>query len=326
MVNKISQKIKGGLLGVAIGDALGFPFEGLSREEMASKSLDNYSSGPYPPGTWSDDTSLTFCTVESLLERGFFDPDDLAQRFRLWFKEGHLTPFGQAIGFGRTTTEAIRRYLSGTPALLCGGRDERSNGNGSLMRILPVAIFYTWQPLEAMLEAVHQASKVTHAHPRSQMACGFYALLVRGLLRPSETLSEPGREEAYRRTVSLFLDFYRLQREFAPELIHFDRLLSLGFGDLPQKEIKSRAYVIHTLEAAVWCLLRGQNFMDTLSQALRLGGDTDTIGAVTGGLAGIFWGLEQIPLYLVEGLVKSGKLVALSEKFAERVEVFAYAC
>ncbi len=324
-MDKILQQVKGGLLGVAIGDALGFPFEGLSREEMASKSLDNYSLGLYPQGTWSDDTSLTFCTVESLLEKGHLDPEDLAQRFSLWLKEGHLTPFGQAIGFGRTTTEAIRRYLSGTPALLCGGRDERSNGNGSLMRILPVAIFYAWQPLEAMLEAVHQASRVTHAHPRSQMACGFYALLVRGLLRP-ETLLKPGREGAYHGAVSIFLDFYRSQREFAPELIHFERLLSLGFGDLSQEEIKSSAYVIHTLEAAVWCLLRGLNFMDTLSQALRLGGDTDTIGATTGGLAGIFWGLEQIPSYLVEGLIKSGKLVTLSEKFAEHIEAFAYAC
>ncbi len=325
-MSKVFQQIKGGLLGVAVGDALGFPFEGLSPEEMASKPLDNYSPGSYPPGTWSDDTSLTFCTVESLLERGCLDPEDLAQRFVAWLKKGHLTPFGQAIGFGRTTTEAIWRYLSGAQALLCGGKDERSNGNGSLMRILPVAIFYTWHPLEAMLEAVHQASKMTHAHPRSQMACGFFALLVRGLLRPSETLSSPERKEAYQKTVSLFLDFYRYRREFAPELIHFDRLLSLGFEDLSQEEIKSTAYVIHTLEAAVWCLLRGQNFMDTLSQALKLGGDTDTIGAVTGGLAGIYWGLEQIPLYLVEGLVKSGKLVSLSTKFAERVEAFAYAC
>ncbi len=311
----LKERIKGALLSLAVGDALGFPFEGQAREKLAHVDLHTYATGKYGRGVWSDDTSLTFCTVLSLLERDGLDPEDLAQKFAAWWTKGFLTPHGKAIGAGRTTVEAIKRYLSGTHPLLCGGQDERSNGNGSLMRILPVALFYASSPVAELLSFLHQASCLTHAHPRSQMACGFYGLFVRALLKGYK------RKEAWTGVVQNFPEFYKKYfPDMAPELAHFQRLLDPDFPRLPRHEIKSNAYVVHSLEATSWVFLRAASLEKALEEAVRLGQDTDTTAAIVGGLAGLYWGLQALPAHLLAGLAKRGKLEDLAERFALRLE------
>ncbi len=309
------EHIKGSLLALAVVDALGFPFEGKDREELVYVDLSTYTESRYGLGIWTDDTSLTFCTVLSLLERDGLDLEDLAQKFAAWLTKGFLTPRGKPVGVGKTTVEAIKRYLSGTHPLLCGGQDERSNGNGSLMRILPVALFYASSPAPEMLSYLHQASCLTHAHPRSQMACGFYGLLVQALLKGFS------REEAW---AFVTQEFPLLYARYFPDLYtqrsHFERLLAPQFPETPQEEIKSNAYVIHSLEASCWVFLRAPSLPKALEEAVRLGQDTDTTAAIVGGLAGLYWGLRSLPPNLLAGLAKRGKLEDLAERFALRLE------
>lgn len=295
-------------MGLAIGDALGFPFEGKAREELKHINLSCYHAGLFPPGTWSDDTSLTFITIESLRRCQGLNLADLAQSFLRWLKEGYLTPFGQAIGVGRATKEALLRIEKGVLPEKAGGTDERDNGNGSLMRILPVVLWYRREPELVMLEKVHLASSITHAHPRAKIACGLYALLCRGLI-----------ETDFDKALGYALDFGRKFYQKAPfsaELRYFEPLFDGSLFTWPQEKISTSGYVVHTLLAACWILKRTKSYHEAVTLAVRLGGDTDTTAAVVGGAAGLCYGYESLPANLLNELVKGEMLKNIAWVFA----------
>ncbi|MCL6478682.1 MAG: ADP-ribosylglycohydrolase family protein [Peptococcaceae bacterium] len=305
------ERILGGLFGVAVGDALGVPVEFVSREELHKKpvqEMTGYGTHYQPPGTWSDDTSLTLCLAESLVEAGY-NLADAGKRFVRWYREGYWTPYGRAFDIGGATRRAILRLKGGVDPALAGPDDEMSNGNGSLMRILPAALYFAGSEVKVMREAVCKISCLTHGHPRSQLACFLYALLVRELLAGNA----PGLA-------------YEKMRERAPELCaktalagelpHFERILNGSLPGLPEREIRSDGYVVSTLEAAVWCLLNNATFSDTVLSAVNLGGDSDTTGAVAGGLAGVYYGYGAIPRKWLERLARFEEILALFEKFA----------
>jgi len=303
------QKVLGGILGLAVGDALGVPVEFKRRTSLKMDPVTGmlgHGTHYQPEGTWSDDSSLTFCLVESLCNG--FDLRDIGYRFVLWLDEGYWTPHGEVFDVGNTTFQAISKLKSGVDPVQAGGSDEYSNGNGSLMRILPVALYFANSVLEEMLEATHKVSCLTHAHPRSQMACGFYSLMVVELLKEASPL------EAYFRTIDCAVDTYSLS-PFLEELNHFDRLFSKQIHKEPENTIQSSGYVIHTLEASIWSFLRGANFAEAVLSAVNLGGDTDTTGAITGGLAGVYYGLEAIPKEWIDTLARHSEILELSEKF-----------
>lgn len=161
----------GSLEGLAIGDALGVPVEfqdGSTSGAIPVTTMTGFGTHSQPPGTWSDATSMALCTAESLLNG--FDPDDMGRLFVRWLDEGYWTPYGRAFDVGVATSNAIPRLRRGVPATKSGGIGERDNGNGSLMRIMPVAVFAN-RSEEEMLDALHRASAITHVHPRSMMAC-----------------------------------------------------------------------------------------------------------------------------------------------------------
>ena len=283
--------IRGAIFGHIIGDALGVPVEFVPRQRLQKHPVSEMAGGGsrgYPAGTWSDDSSMTLCTLDSLIQCNGYDGTDMMGRFARWAQDGYMTSTGKAFGIGRTTFAAICRFRRGEHSAAYGGESEKDNGNGSLMRILPVVLFNFFckagESDEQRLETVYQASQLTHAHLRSQVACGIYSFVAEDLLRKSEKSS-----------ISLGIkkssEFYREHEEYP----NFSRLFSGEFPSLPVEEIKSGGYVVDTLEAAVWCLMNSGTYKDCVLKAINLCGDADTVAAVAGGLAGILYGEAALP-------------------------------
>jgi ADP-ribosylglycohydrolase len=187
------------------------------------------------------------------------------------------------------------------------------------MRMLPVALYFKNEPIGPFLKAVHEISAITHAHPRAKLGCGLYALLVRGLIDNKD------KTEAYRAAVARAMDFYKPLPEYSGELEHFSRVLSTGFAGLPVEQISSTGYCVDTLEASIWCLLNYSNTKDVLLAAVNLGMDTDTTGLVAGGMAGLYYGLEGVPLSWLDSLARKKDVDAMIEHFA-RAMVQRYTC
>jgi ADP-ribosylglycohydrolase len=307
----IKDRILGALWGAVVGDALGVPVEFRSRARMqADPVTDLRSHGTYnqPKGTWSDDSSLMLCTVESLLAHPF-EAQDMGARFVRWSKGEQWTPWGSVFDIGNATRRALGRIERGVPAEQAGGADESSNGNGSLMRILPIALRFRREPPERLLDLAHRASAITHRHARSQMACGFYCVVAAGLLEGHAPAA------AHARAIQVADAFYR-ESPFASELPRFKQAFSSNLATLSAPEIPSSGYVVDTLTAALWCLLTSGDYRETVLKAVNLGEDTDTTAIVAGGLAGIHGGLEAVPQRWRETMARAGDLAAAFERFA----------
>ena len=265
-------RIEGAVLGHAVGDALGVPVEFVSRarlKETPITEMRGYGTHDQPPGTWSDDTSLMLCTLENLVQGG--DLRSLADKFIAWRDKGYRTPHGVVFDIGGTTDQAISRLKQGVKPVEAGGDSERSNGNGSLMRILPAAFQANLDDAGAITLA-HDLSRLTHRHPRSLMACGLFTLLARRLL------AGKAPAEAHRGAIRAGREFYIGRKPFNAEIGLFEDFLSEDLAKRTEAEIESSGYVIHTLTAAAWCLLTSDSFTEMVLKAVNLGQDTDTTG------------------------------------------------
>lgn len=299
-----------GLMGLCVGDALGVPVEFTSRAERikfpVTKML-GYGTWHQPPGTWSEDSALTFCLAESLC-RGY-SLDAIAQSFWRWYKQAYWTPRGGIFGIGESTHAAIMRINQGVPPLEAGGTSEMSNGNGSLMRILPMAYYHKTLDFSELISRVHQVSCITHAHARSQMACGIYISIAIKLLQGYNLAT------AYSQGLQEIQAIYS-EPKFLEEIPHFAKVCSGEIASLPIEEINSGGYVIDTLEASLWCLLNSSSYAEAVLKAVNLGGHTDTTAAVTGGLAGIYYGIEGIPQLWVNQVARKQDIVNLARRFS----------
>ncbi len=314
--DRLKSQFMGSLWGAAAGDALGVPVEFLPRAKLAADpvtGMRGHGTHMQPPGTWSDDTSLILCTVESLLVNHGVDTHDLAERFLRWLVEAHWTPRGVVFDIGIATRQALARFSEGKKPELCGGRQEFDNGNGSLMRMLPVSLWVRTMPEEDALSLVHRVSRITHAHPRAQMTCGFFTLLVWALAEgaaPSEALVTAWRRaEAY----------YKFHEDFSREWSHLLRLSPDVLPGLAEADIRGTGYCIHTLEASTWCLLQGSTFAGSVLRAVNLGDDTDTVGCVTGALAGLHHGLDGVPAGWVTPLARHDELLKVFGNFTDEL-------
>ncbi len=298
-----------GLLGLSIGDALGVPVEFTSRDERVISpvtSMVGYGTWGMPAGTFSDDSSLTFCLAECLCKG--FSLDDIAQSFYRWYHEGYWTATGEVFDIGNTTFLAIADYKRGVPPLQAGGKSEYSNGNGSLMRILPMAYCYKKWAFPELISRTHEVSCITHAHLRSQMACGIYISIAISLLEGEKP------QAAYEKGLEKIQAIYSA-RKYANQISYFERVFSGEIGKLSVDEIQSSGYVIHTLEASLWCLLNSSSYAEAVLKAVNLGGDTDTTATVTGGLAGIYYGIDNIPKEWIEQIARKQEIMDLAERF-----------
>jgi len=300
---------RGSLLGAAVGDALGVPVEFQSRktrEVDPVTGMREWGTHHQPAGTWSDDTAMIVATMTGLLEADGYSPEAVLSEFSAWEDKAKHTPHGVVFDIGNATREAIVRHRSGTPATACGGTDEWSNGNGSLMRILPVALAFANDP--ELLEKASEMSALTHAHERSRLACAFYCLVASELLHDRDLAKAVAF--AWEALDSRW-EFSEAERDRFDSW-HPDRLL---FRDI--SEIHGTGHVVDTLEAALWVNGHHDSFADAVLAAVNLGVDTDTTGCVAGGLAGLLHGEEDIPREWREVLVKREELAELAEGFAE---------
>lgn len=308
-----------GIMGVVIGDALGMPVQFTERNEVKKSpvaGMEGYGTYNMPPGTWSDDSSMTLAALDSIQALGKIDSNDIMKRFVDWYEKGAYTPHGFAFDIGATCEEAICRYGNPYSYKECGCTGEYSNGNGSLMRIMPVCLYVYEQVKsgeiteEKGLELIHEVSALTHAHLRSKMACGFYYFMVKAILdEEGELISklQKGVDEAIR--------FYHRDVTNLVQMSHYGRLFHLDeFFTVPENEIKSTGYVVDSLEAAVWSLITTESFKDGLLKAVNLGGDTDTIGAIAGGLAALHYGYGSIPEEWKTKIIKREEIIALCEQ------------
>ena len=309
------DSIRAALLGVTVGDPLGVSFEFNSRSLMGKNpclGMIGHGTHNQPAGTWSDDSSLTFCLAEALTEQ-VFDLEIVGKNFVRWLSEGYWTAHGVVFDVGISTAEAIHRLSSGIAPEASGCYGEDSNGNGAIMRILPLIFKIQDLPITERFELTRQVSAVTHGHIRSVIACFYYLEHARLLLGGID------RFEAYRRLQRVIPPFLASFGVDESEIQHFNRLLKDDISVLPENEIQSSGYVVHTLEASIWCLLTTHNFRDAVLTAVNLGDDTDTTGAVVGGLAGLIYGVEAIQSEWLEVLARREDIEDLARRMVARL-------
>ena len=304
------------LLGVAVGDALGVPHEFRTRaqmEERPATGMVGYGSHGQPPGTWSDDTALTLCLAEALVEG--YDLARIAAGFVKWYRDGHWTARGTVFDIGLTTATAMHRLASmlekgaasELPLLRYTG-EASENGDGSLMRILPLVFPLRGRSLAEQFPLVWEVSALTHRHIRAAMACQIYLRLAEHLLD-----GKPKRE-AYRNTQHDIRQYWEAMKYAPTERQAFARIIAHNITSLAIGDVRSGSYVVDSLEAAVWSFLREETFADTVRSAVNLGGDTDTTAAIAGGLAGLYYGGEAIPENWLTPLARAEEIVALGDR------------
>lgn len=316
---------KGMLLGGAIGDALGVPYEFTPRSLMdknPATEMIGYGSHNQPVGTWSDDTSLTLCLVASIIQNAPLEDDEttflhsLAEQFVLWKNENYMGCGDYVFDIGSTTNKAIKNIekytnyssiLHKNALLKCGIGNEVTDslGNGSLMRILPLAGYFAVANLNDDLEyqIVSAVSSLTHSSDLCIDCCYFLVKFGKALII-NKFLHQKTKEEVWNDT----LEEFKGKPEFD---ILFNNLIKLN--DLNRGEISSSGYVLSTLKASIWSFLQNNDFKSSVLTAVNLGEDTDTVASITGGLAGIFYGSDNIPTEWIELLNKKEIIFKLSE-------------
>jgi ADP-ribosyl-[dinitrogen reductase] hydrolase len=306
--------IKDALFGLAVGDALGVPVEFKSRETIRQNPVTEmigYGTYDLPPGTSSDDSSLAFCLAEALTED--FDLNVIGRNFVKWYDENFWTPHGRVFDIGNTTRQAIRNLSTGTRPDLAGGFDEDENGNGSLMRVLPLLFFLKDKEINERFQITKQVSSITHGHIRSVICCFYYLEFARQLLNKENKFA------IYQNLQSSIPEYLKTLSINLTEVALFDRLLKAKISDLQDEQIRSSGYVIDTLEASIWCLLTTGNYKDAVLRAINLGQDTDTTGAVTGGLAGILYGIDGIPANWITQLARRKDIDELAARLTRKL-------
>lgn len=292
----LEKKILPMILGAAVGDALGVPVEFKTRGSYEVSDMIGYGTHYQPKGTWSDDTSLTMCLIEAIIKNE--TEDDILKKFGDYLKNGYWTPKGEAFDIGIATQQAIERHQKGIPAKACGGKNENDNGNGALMRISPlVPMLSQTFDFDKKINKIKKICEITHAHPRSTLACIIYIQFMIMLYNNNEKVI------AYEETVDL-INKYVKKDEYFVEFPYFDRILTNRIYNYDKEAIQSDGYVVHTLEASMWCFFKHDNYKDIILEAVNLGGDTDTVAFMAGTMAGLYYKIEAIPQEWIKNLVE----------------------
>ena len=299
----LKNKMQDALWGFIVGDALGVPYEFSERDEMLANPANGmigYGTYNQPPGTWSDDSSMMLCVLENLAKDG--SVRHLADLFLSWYRDGYHTAGGQVFDIGFTTLDALTRLAEGVHPTKAGNLDERSAGNGSLMRCVPYA--FAADMSESIFNMIVQ-NRITHPLTICHEASMFYVKMLRALAEGStkeEALSTAG---AYVRYGWRIVD-----QNDNTSIDKFSRLFNSSFSSVHVDEIHSIGYVMYTLEACVWCFMNSNNYSEAVLKAVNLGGDTDTIAALVGAMAATFYGSAQIPVEWSSTIQRGAELEA----------------
>lgn len=281
---KSIERFRGALVGLAVGDALGATLE--FQPPGSFQPIDDmFGGGPFQlaPGQWTDDTSMALCLAQSLIEKNGFDPRDQLERYTDWWKHGKFSSIGRCFDIGNTCRAALERFLH-NPVDYPGSTHPAAAGNGSLMRLAPIPLFFSADPRRA-IEFAALGSRTTHAAVEAVDACRYFSGLILGALRdaPRDELIAP----SYSPVPGLWD-----QEPLAP------RIAEIAAGSFLKKQpprIRGTGYVVDSLEASLWAFARGDSFREAVLLAVNLGDDSDTTGAILGQLAGTYYGIESIP-------------------------------
>lgn len=295
------------ILGFVVGDAMGVPVEFESREYLKKnriEKMEGYMSYMQPAGTWSDDSSMTLATIDSIINKQNIDYDDIMNKFLNWYQNAEYTATDMIFDIGDTTRNVLNLYLDGFEARNCGFGGIYDNGNGSLMRMLPIALYTYYKNIndEMIYEIVKNTSSLTHSHPISIMGCYIYVKFIHFLIKTRD------KNNSYNDIKNI--DY---QKYFDNEtILKYDRL----FDDIYKKnidEISSTGYIVSTLEAVFYVILNNDTYKDAILEAVNLGEDTDTIGAITGSIISIL--SNDIPENWLRELKKRQLVDEISKEF-----------
>ena len=298
----------GALAGLASGDALGTTLE-FRPPGSFEPITDMIGGGPFflQPGQWTDDTSMALCLAESLAIHPTFDPRDQIERYLKWYRQGYKSSRDECFDIGNTVRAALERYEADPITPFVGTLEEDTAGNGSLMRLVPVAMRYARSPEQALRMAA-QSSKITHGARACLDACRYFGGLLVGALTgvDRDTLLSP--------RYSPIPDYF----SFEPLISSIDAIATGSFKEKEPPHIKGSGYVVHSLEAALWAFSRSEDFESGALLAVNLGDDADTTGAVYGQLAGAYYGIESIPSRWLEKLTALDEIESLSRALWDR--------
>lgn len=299
------ERIYNSLLGFVVGDAIGVPVEFMQRDEIKQPITDFIEGNrTVPLGSWSDDSSLMLCLCETISENGL-DFDLLAQKMIKWLYEGYMTPFGKTFGVGRTTMFSISKLKKGISYFHSGEGSERSNGNGSLMRILPLAFYLYKNPDK--YETIITCSGITHSHPISCIACCIYIEYLHCLFENNDKLI------AYQQMRE------NIRKNFKDiDLSAFDRILNNNIFEYNKEDLSGLGYVVSTLEVVLYSFINSNSYADCITTALSFGNDTDTNAAIAGGIAGYFY--NQVPSNWKNKLLKIEEVDKIFVNFIDNLD------
>ncbi len=308
---RIASRLAGAAWGHLVGDAVGVPYEFKTAEEIGGTDAVRFGatgSHGQPAGTWSDDGALMLALLDSLLEAGF-DPDDQGRRALAWRREGAYTPDGDGrFDVGGTTASALHALENGTAAIDAGPTGEHACGNGSLMRILPLALWGRELPAAELADRAHLASRVTHGHLRCQVACAVYCLVLGRLVHGEDRDAVLAPALADARAV------YVEDGALAGHLAALDELEAWTARE-------GSGYVLDAFWSAWDAFAGAADYEDTIRRAVAYGRDTDTTAAIAGGLAGAYWGWKGIPAEWRRGMRGQEVATPLVDRLVETAEV-----
>lgn len=313
MISDISlNRIKGFFMGLATGDALGIPVEFQSRQNLSKNPVTGMREGGVyekPAGTWSADGSLTFCVAESLLNG--FNLHDIAQKFVDWLYKSYWTANGDVFDVGVIVATAIKNIKNGTELAEAGGNKEMDNGNGALNYTLPLTFHTRTLSISERFIYVEQLSSLTNRHLRSIIGAFIFSEMAIWLMRGGDI----DIHKAYVAMTQTVNDFIKERANLQQEAQHYARVLNENIGQLPLSSISSTAYVVDSIEACFWSLLNTNTYQEAVLTSVNLGEDADTIGAMTGALAGLYYGYDAIPQEWVHQVARKDDILELSERF-----------
>lgn len=323
-MNRLKSLTEAMLMGIAVGDAMGVPYEFMTEEELKDESLDEmkgYGTYDQPPGSFSDDSSMTFCLVESLIKKE--SVKETAQQFIKWKNEAYWTANDETFDIGITTDIALSKIENGIAIDKAAPNDERSNGNGALMRVMPLAFYVEGLTMDEKFALVEKYAGITHGHLRSHMAClilvEYAALLIKWVKENGWGMKDKRRKmEFHARATTQAANYFHSNERFKDEIHHFLPFIEARPGTI--NAIKNSGYVVHSLELALYSFLKYNRYEMTIKRAIWFGGDTDTNASIAGGLSALYYGMNNIPERWRNNLLKKDEILDLADRWAESIE------
>ncbi|QPB83408.1 ADP-ribosylglycohydrolase family protein [Pseudoalteromonas rubra] len=288
----MEDSIIGSLVGLACGDAVGTTLEFASRGSFEPIE-DMVGGGPFnlKKGQWTDDTSMALCLAHSLLRKKAFDPTDQMNRYCDWYRDGYMSSNGKCFDIGMTVSDALRKYLE-TRNPFSGSIDQFSSGNGSIMRLAPIPIYY-FGDIDACIKYAGESSRTTHGSPLCIESCELFGYLIH------KAFNANSKNEI----------FQAIPGNFCAELLPISEF---SFNTLEYMELTGSGYVIESLISALWCFYHGENFKDAILLAANIGNDADTTAAICGQIAGAYYGYSDIPKEWRESITMAGEIKQLA--------------